>query len=206
MKQMTGKRTGANVNAQKAAAPAKSGGSALKRLRETLKQAKVIGPGAKTTRVSKKASRSKQLTAALAKKQTKSTLHSLMAEQRQSNPFEHKFTRTKHEVLNKPVKGVAGKPGLTRKRGEEARVKSLLPELTSKNRMSHVVDRRFGEGDTSMSVEDRMLARMMKEKVRAARMPAGAFNLEDGLEDTVLTHQGKLVSFSFLCALIGQAT
>lgn len=36
------------------------------------------------------------------------------------NPFEAKFTRQKHLVLNRKVKGSRGRPGLTRKKSEEA--------------------------------------------------------------------------------------
>jgi hypothetical protein len=40
------------------------------------------------------------------------------------NPFEAKFTRQKHLVLNRKVKGSRGKPGLARKKSEEAVIKA----------------------------------------------------------------------------------
>lgn len=51
------------------------------------------------------------------------------------------------------------------------------------------MDRRFGENDPSMSLEDRMLERFTKERQRASR--GAAFNLED--EDE-LTHYGQSLS------------
>ncbi len=51
------------------------------------------------------------------------------------------------------------------------------------------MDRRFGENDPSMSLEDRMLERFTKERQRASR--GATFNLED--EDE-LTHYGQSLS------------
>lgn len=55
--------------------------------------------------------------------------------------------------------------------------------------MGGVVDRRFGENDPSMSLEERMLERFTKERQRASK--ASAFNLEN--EDE-LTHYGQSLS------------
>lgn len=51
------------------------------------------------------------------------------------------------------------------------------------------MDRRFGENDPTMSLEERMLERFTKERQRASR--GVAFNLED--EDE-LTHYGQTLS------------
>jgi nucleolar protein 14 len=51
------------------------------------------------------------------------------------------------------------------------------------------VDRRFGENDPTMSPEDRMLERFVRERQRTSR--GTAFNLED--EDE-LTHYGQKLS------------
>ena len=104
----------------------------------------------------------------------------------QSNPFEHKFAPLKHDILNKKIKGVGGKPGLTRKRSQETRQKTLLVEMKNKHRDSSMVDRRFGETNPSMSVEDRMLERFMKEKSTKVRH-SDHFNLEE----ESLTHLGQ---------------
>ncbi|KAJ3293561.1 nucleolar complex protein 14 [Borealophlyctis nickersoniae] len=164
----------------------KNGGSALKRLKASLKDAGVIGPGAKKQRVSKKKSTSKQAAAAGARKEARQTLRDLEAKARDSNPFELKFSRPKHDVLNRKVKGVQGRPGLTKKKGEDARKKTLLVEMQRKNKEASFVDKRFGENDPTMSVEDKMLERFMRE--RSKRSDRGAtFNLEE----EELTHFGR---------------
>ncbi len=69
------------------------------------------------------------------------------------------------------------------------RKKTLLKEYQEKDRAGGIVDRRFGENDPSMSLEDRMLERFTRERQRASK--GVAFNLED--EDE-LTHYGQSLS------------
>jgi nucleolar protein 14 len=65
----------------------------------------------------------------------------------------------------------------------------LLKEIEQRGRVGGVVDRRFGENDPSMSLEERMLERFTRERQRASK--ASAFNLEN--EDE-LTHYGQSLS------------
>ena len=65
----------------------------------------------------------------------------------------------------------------------------MLKEIEQRGRVGGVVDRRFGENDPSMSLEERMLERFTKERQRASK--ASAFNLEN--EDE-LTHYGQSLS------------
>jgi len=51
------------------------------------------------------------------------------------------------------------------------------------------VDRRFGENDPTLSLEERMLERFTKERQRVSK--GAAFNLEDEEE---LTHYGQSLS------------
>lgn len=69
------------------------------------------------------------------------------------------------------------------------RKKTLLKEYEEKDRAGGILDRRFGENDPSMSLEERMLERFTKERQRASK--GAAFNLED--EDD-LTHYGQSLS------------
>jgi nucleolar protein 14 len=69
------------------------------------------------------------------------------------------------------------------------RKKTLLKEYEEKDRAGGVVDRRFGENDPTLSLEERMLERFTKERQRASK--GAAFNLEDE-ED--LTHYGQSLS------------
>jgi len=66
---------------------------------------------------------------------------------------------------------------------------TLLKEYEEKNRAGGIVDRRFGENDPTMGLEERMLERFTKERQRASK--GIAFNLED---DDDLTHYGQSLS------------
>jgi len=65
----------------------------------------------------------------------------------------------------------------------------LLAEYNLKGKSGALVDRRFGENDPTMSLEERMLERFTRERQRASR--ASVFNLEDEEE---LTHYGQSLS------------
>ncbi|KAJ7739866.1 nucleolar protein 14 [Mycena metata] len=105
------------------------------------------------------------------------------------NPFDVKVTKLKHEVGGRKLKGVTGKPSQSKQAGLEQRKKTLLVEYEEKGRAGGIVDRRFGENDPTMSLEERMLERFTKERQRTSR--GAAFNLED--EDE-LTHYGQSLS------------
>ncbi|KAF9006737.1 nucleolar protein 14 [Cyathus striatus] len=102
------------------------------------------------------------------------------------NPFDVKVTKLKHNVGGRKLKGVTGKPAQSKQAGIEQRKKTLLKEYKERNRAGGIVDRRFGENDPTMSLEERMLERFTKERQRASK--GAAFNLE--AEDE-LTHYGQ---------------
>ena len=64
-----------------------------------------------------------------------------------------------------------------------------MKEYEEKDRAGGIIDRRFGENDPTMSIEERMLERFTKERQRASK--GAAFNLEDEEE---LTHYGQSLS------------
>jgi nucleolar protein 14 len=66
---------------------------------------------------------------------------------------------------------------------------TLLREFQDRGRVGGVVDRRFGENDPSMSLEERMLERFTKERQRASK--GTMFNLEG---EEQLTHYGQSLS------------
>lgn len=66
---------------------------------------------------------------------------------------------------------------------------TLLREFQDRGRVGGVVDRRFGENDPSMSIEERMLERFTKERQRASK--GTIFNLEG---EEQLTHYGQSLS------------
>lgn len=67
------------------------------------------------------------------------------------------------------------------------RKRTLLVEMQRRNKVGGIVDRRFGENDPTMSVEERMIERFAQEKQNRVR-GADIFNLED---DDDLTHLGQ---------------
>lgn len=111
------------------------------------------------------------------------------------NPFEvkaptrpQKFDITSAKTLSgKPSNGTLPRPGVTKSFGEEARRKTLLPELHARNKVGGILDRRIGENDASMTPDERAQMRFSRANHRAK---SDMFNLEDDPED-VLTHLGR---------------
>jgi len=152
----------------------KSNVSALKRLKTRLKNSGIIGQNVNSK---KKGFDKKEL-----KKKTKEKLDNLKKE---TNPFEIKFTKQKHDIMGRKIKGIQGKPGQARSKAEQTRKKTLLVEYEKRNKNNSFVDRRFGENDPTLSLEDKMMERFIKEKQRKSNH--GDFNLED----EQLTHLGQ---------------
>ncbi|KAJ3007859.1 UNVERIFIED_CONTAM: nucleolar complex protein 14 [Siphonaria sp. JEL0065] len=167
--------------------PVNSGGSALKRLRTTLKTSGAIGVAVPSKK--KRFLVAKEGKVGV-KAQMKQTLRQVDKTHSLNNPFEKQFARLKHDVLGRKVKGVEGKPMAQRKKAEENRKKTLKVEMAKKNRVGGLVDRRFGENNPNLSVEDKMMERFMREQKGKSTRNASLFNLEE--ED--LTHMGQSIS------------
>ncbi|KAG2366802.1 nucleolar protein 14 [Suillus spraguei] len=105
------------------------------------------------------------------------------------NPFDIKVTKLKHDVGGRKIKGSKGHPAQSKQAGIQQREKTLLKEFQDRGRVGGVVDRRFGENDPSMSLEERMLERFTKERQRASK--GTIFNLEG---EEQLTHYGQSLS------------
>ncbi|WRT67141.1 uncharacterized protein IL334_004107 [Kwoniella shivajii] len=121
---------------------------------------------------------------------------------RNLNKFDERETKVKHDVGGRNLKGVVGRPSASKQAGLEQRKKSLLPEHQLRDHTGTFRDRRFGENDPSLSIEDRMLERYTRERQRG-QGKKGLFNLEDA-EDELdgfdegfalggLTHGGRSV-------------
>ena len=102
------------------------------------------------------------------------------------NPFEIRFVKEKHAVLNRKVALDAGKPGISRAKSIQIRKDTLLQEYKRRHKNNVLIDKRIGEKDASLSAEDKMIARFTAEKSRSKS--GSIFNL--GEEET-LTHFGK---------------
>ncbi|ORX39879.1 nucleolar protein 14 [Kockovaella imperatae] len=132
------------------------------------------------------------------------TLARLESIQKSLNKFDELETRSKYDVGGRNIKGVTGRPSASKQAGLEQRRKTLLPEHQQRGHRGTFRDRRFGESDPTMSVEDRMLERYTRERQRGQGRK-GIFNLEDDDADPFddlgdgnalggLTHGGRSVS------------
>ncbi|GAB7341457.1 hypothetical protein MBLNU457_7696t1 [Dothideomycetes sp. NU457] len=115
------------------------------------------------------------------------------------NPFEiqapsrpAKFETTTRETMNGKSNRPVGRPGVSKSMGEEARRKSMLPEMQRKNKVGGVIDRRIGEDDPSMDPEERALRRFQRQQ---QRKKGNIFDLEEADEEGGLTHGGKAIDF-----------
>ncbi|KAF1835426.1 nucleolar protein 14 [Decorospora gaudefroyi] len=164
--------------------------SQLKRLKASLREQGITGP-----QKSKKQKKSQAKNTDRAAQKA-----SALASMRESfNPFEFKHLARPHkhdyvstQARNAP-KTILGKPGVSKSKGEEARRKSLLPEMNRKHKVGGILDRRIGENDPTMSMEDRMMARFEREQQR--KRSGNVFDLEDGDDEIELTHGGQSLRF-----------
>eukprot|EP00912_Choanoflagellata_sp_UC4_P002011 UC4_evm1s1290 len=114
-----------------------------------------------------------------------------------SNPFELRQNRRKHEVLNRRISGERGNSARARDRSVKIRNETLLKDYKDRGRASSFRDRRIGEYDATMTPEEKMMQRWaIEQKKRHERAGnRGLFNLDDdedfGDEVMGLTHLGQ---------------
>ncbi|TMW59007.1 hypothetical protein Poli38472_007152 [Pythium oligandrum] len=115
------------------------------------------------------------------------------------NPFDVRSNaKTKYEVLGRRVKGQGRNVAVARSEAEKKRKKTLSEQFKSRNKANAFKDRRLGEADASMSLEDKMMARFQTERKRKLRN-AQAFALhdsdndDDDEEELFLTHKGEKI-------------
>eukprot|EP00794_Sanderia_malayensis_P005526 gene5526-6211_t len=105
----------------------------------------------------------------------------------QTNPFEIRINKEKHSILGRKSKHDKGLPGLSRSKAITKRKKTLLQEYKKGNKTSLFVDKRFGEYDNELSLEEKMLQRFTLEKQKHHENRR-LYNLDD---DEELTHFGQ---------------
>ena len=162
-------------------------GSQLKQLKASLRESGFVGPQ-KSKKQKKQAIKSNA-----ANDRWIARSEALENIRERFNPFEarastraNKFQFANSHNGPKPV----GRPGVTKGLGEEVRRKTLLAEIQRRQKVGGINDRRFGEGDPTMTPEERVLQRFIKEKQRGRK--SAIFNLEDDDEEMEeLTHFGK---------------
>ena len=112
--------------------------------------------------------------------------------------------QTKYDVGGRKLSGVTGRPSAAKQAGLEQRKKTLLPEHQLRGHMGTFNDRRFGESNPSLSIEEKLQERYTRERQRGQGRK-GMFNLEDdsadlfGMDDEGqtlggLTHGGRSVN------------
>ncbi|KAK0416632.1 hypothetical protein QR680_012599 [Steinernema hermaphroditum] len=109
------------------------------------------------------------------------------------NPFELKFNRQKHNVLG-TKKTICGAPGASKKNAIENRRKTLQIEYKHIGKVNEIVDKRFGEGDTIMTTEEKAAKRFaLQRSLAVKKVKKSKYLLEDDQED-LLTHKGHTLS------------
>ncbi|KAL9983530.1 hypothetical protein ACROYT_G005716 [Oculina patagonica] len=103
-----------------------------------------------------------------------------------NNPFEIHTNKRKHDILGRKLKHDRGLPGISRSKAINKRQKTLLVEYKQKNKANMFIDRRFGEYDEKLTLEEKMMKRFTMEK-KHHHERHGKYRLED----EELTHLGQ---------------
>lgn len=83
------------------------------------------------------------------------------------NPFEVHINREKQKVIGKKGKNDRGLPGVSRAKAINKRKGTLLQEFRHKDKDNTFLDKRIGEKNRGMTMEERAIARFAAEKVRS---------------------------------------
>ncbi|KAH3671626.1 hypothetical protein OGAPHI_000330 [Ogataea philodendri] len=161
-------------------------GSQLKQLKASLKSAGLVGQ----TNTKQKGKRHSKKTPNESRKDDKQKVLSRIREE--FNPFDVKVTRNKREDMLEKKK-VVGRPGISKQVGEENRRAAFEAKRARKNKAGGLVDRRFGENNSALTAEEKMLERFVKER-QAQSSRSSMYNLEDD-DDNALTHYGQSLMF-----------
>ncbi|PVV02461.1 hypothetical protein BB560_003086, partial [Smittium megazygosporum] len=155
----------------------------------SLNEAGVIGQKAVLKNKGKKKAKSNGGPDAFVKERLASKLKQI---QQELNPFDRKFNVQKDSVLGRKLKGASGNPGLSHRLDIEKRDRTILQELERGTKTGGIRDKRFGENNPEVSVEEKMLERFTKEKQRKIKK-SDIYNLSDNEsgEDMLLTHMGQ---------------
>ncbi|KAM4709591.1 nucleolar protein 14 [Discoglossus pictus] len=103
------------------------------------------------------------------------------------NPFEVKINKQKFTVLGKKSKHDVGLPGVSKSKAMKKRKETLLKEYKQRGKSGIFTDKRFGEYDTKLTPEEKMLKRFALERQRNVEKKT-LYNLN---EEEELTHYGQ---------------
>ncbi|XP_006893679.1 PREDICTED: nucleolar protein 14 [Elephantulus edwardii] len=103
------------------------------------------------------------------------------------NPFEVKVNRQKFQILGRKTRHDVGLPGVSRARAVKKRTQTLLKEYKERDKASVFRDKRFGEYNSNLSLEEKMMKRFALEQQRRHEKKS-VYNLNEAEE---LTHYGQ---------------
>uniref|UniRef100_A0A8D0EQD9 NOP14 nucleolar protein n=1 Tax=Strix occidentalis caurina TaxID=311401 RepID=A0A8D0EQD9_STROC len=104
-----------------------------------------------------------------------------------SNPFEVKVNRQKFDILGRKTKNDVGLPGVSRSKAIKKRTQTLLKEYKEREKTNVFKDKRFGEYNSKISPEEKMIRRFALER----QQNYGKKNIYNLNEDEELTHYGQ---------------
>ncbi|KAJ7403336.1 Nucleolar protein 14 [Pitangus sulphuratus] len=104
-----------------------------------------------------------------------------------SNPFEVKVNRQKFDILGRKTKNDVGLPGVSRSKAIKKRTHTLLKEYKEREKSNVFKDKRFGEYNTHITPEEKMIRRFTLER----QQNYGKKNIYNLNEDEELTHYGQ---------------
>ncbi|NXB69484.1 NOP14 protein, partial [Donacobius atricapilla] len=104
-----------------------------------------------------------------------------------SNPFEVKVNRQKFDILGRKTKNDVGLPGVSRSKAIKKRNQTLLKEYKERDKTNVFKDKRFGEYNTKITPEEKMIRRFALER----QQNYGKKSIYNLNEDEELTHYGQ---------------
>ncbi|NXK98471.1 NOP14 protein, partial [Formicarius rufipectus] len=104
-----------------------------------------------------------------------------------SNPFEVKVNRQKFDILGRKTKNDVGLPGVSRSKAIKKRTRTLLKEYKEREKTNVFKDKRFGEYNTKITPEEKMIRRFALER----QQNYGKKNIYNLNEEEELTHYGQ---------------
>ncbi|NWU13757.1 NOP14 protein, partial [Cephalopterus ornatus] len=104
-----------------------------------------------------------------------------------SNPFEVKVNRQKFDILGRKTKNDVGLPGVSRSKAIKKRTHTLLKEYKEREKSNVFKDKRFGEYNTNITPEEKMIRRFALER----QQNYGKKSIYNLNEDEELTHYGQ---------------
>ena len=90
-----------------------------------------------------------------------------------TNPFEVKVNKQKFNILGRPTKHERGLPGVSRAKALKKRHETLLVEYKNRLKSNKLVDRRLGEKNPDLSVEEKMDMRFLAQKIKSQNKVTG---------------------------------